>query len=422
MTPTDVVGIIVVLLFSATTFYKKEWGLYLFVFLLPLYLIRVDIPVLGVGRNPALSLSELLFYILAAGIVIRNWRTVYAKTKELFTDERPLFIGASYIIMGVLVGMWQSNDALQTLGILRGWVIAPITLFFITRTLNFNKEYIIRALAASSSTVGLASFLAPSAFNLEGRLQGFYGSPNYLAMYLAPLLPLLIYEVFKSIKEKNLFTTALWVACCVVTVAAIFFSFSQGAWLGIGAVLAIAALWHAKKKFSTKTVIVASFVIILFIEFVGQSFLQDFVTSSLQSRVGLWEAAWNIGVDHPFFGIGAGMFPEAYKIQKHTVLYPVGLETALHPHNVFLAFWLYGGLLGIMGFGTILFWLAKKLYSRVVIKDQKNAVFYSAIAAAFIIVLVHGLVDTTYWKNDLAFMWWILVAIGTDVPRRITQT
>lgn len=412
MPPSDIFIITTALLFFAVALYKREWGLYSFVFLLPLYIFRIDVPVLDTGRIIALSVSEILFYALITAVIIRDWRALGIRMKELIAKEKLLLLGVFYVLTGILVGVWQSNDALQTLGILRGWVLAPIALFFIIKTLSFNKEYIVRALVASASTVAAISFFVPHAFNSDGRLQGFYGSPNYLAMYLAPLLPLAAYEIFKSIRDKNSFNrSALWITCCAVISIAILFSFSQGAWIGIGAATVGTIFWYTRKKFSTNTVIVISFFIILFSEVIGQAFLQDFVVSSIKSRIGLWEAAWNIGATHPLFGIGAGMFPEAYKIQKHIVLYPVGLETALHPHNIFLSFWLYGGLLGILGFGILLFWLGRRLYVRHIEKDQKSAMLYSALAAAFIIILIHGLVDTTYWKNDLAFMWWILIAM-----------
>ncbi|MBI2462939.1 MAG: O-antigen ligase family protein [Candidatus Spechtbacteria bacterium] len=404
--------ILIILFFSAVALYKRQWGLYLFVFLLPLYIFRIDVQVFNTGRMVALSISEILFYILTIIVLIRDWREAGRKMRELIIREKLLLLGILYLLSGVFVGVWQSNNALQTVGILRGWIIAPTALFFISIIIRANKEYIARALAVSASFVAAASFFAPHAFNADVRLQGFLGSPNYLAMYLAPLLPFILYEIFKCIRDKKPFiTSAFWVAGCAVTTTAIFFSFSQGAWLGIVAALVVAALWYAKKRFSTNAIIIAMFFIILFSEFIGQSFLQDSIASSLKSRAGLWEAAWNIGVSHPLFGIGAGMFPEAYKIQKHIVLYPTSMETALHPHNIFLSFWLYGGLLGMLGFGIILIWLAKKLYIRLLEKEKNSAMLYGAVAAAFIIILVHGLVDTTYWKNDLAFMWWILLAM-----------
>ena len=106
-------------------------------------------------------------------------------------------------------------------------------------------------------------------------------------------------------------------------------------------------------------------------------------------------------------GIGAGMFQTYYQIQKHIVSFPVPLDTALHPHNIFLTTWLSGGILGLSGLLGVIYWAGKKVVRG--LQDQKNALWYGVLGAALLIILVHGLVDTTYWKNDLAFMWWIIL-------------
>ena len=95
-------------------------------------------------------------------------------------------------------------------------------------------------------------------------------------------------------------------------------------------------------------------------------------------------------------------------MQKHIVSLPVPVDVALHPHNLFLAAWLYGGIFGLAGFIGILWGVAKKI--KVGLRSDDRA-FYLAVAAFFAVTLAHGLVDTTYWKNDLALLWWILVAL-----------
>ncbi len=34
------------------------------------------------------------------------------------------------------------------------------------------------------------------------------------------------------------------------------------------------------------------------------------------------------------------------------------------------------------------------------------------LISLMIYILVHGLVDTTYWKNDLALMFWLIIGLG----------
>ena len=46
-------------------------------------------------------------------------------------------------------------------------------------------------------------------------------------------------------------------------------------------------------------------------------------------------------------------------------------------------------------------------------KAQRNAaVCVVALGAAMVTILLHGFVDTPYWKNDLAFSFWFLIGLG----------
>jgi O-antigen ligase len=84
-----------------------------------------------------------------------------------------------------------------------------------------------------------------------------------------------------------------------------------------------------------------------------------------------------------------------------------GLPYALHPHNIFLSFWLSTGLLGLISFLVILGQLVRSLKS----KASANPLAVYSLAAALVAVLVHGLFDTTYFYLPLAGLFWILCVL-----------
>jgi O-antigen ligase len=82
------------------------------------------------------------------------------------------------------------------------------------------------------------------------------------------------------------------------------------------------------------------------------------------------------------------------------------LEWAVpQPHNIFLAFWLQAGLLGFAGFLMLLFFIFNALFR--ILQDKKNATLAAPLLGFFLYVVLHGLIDTTFWKNDLAFLFWV---------------
>jgi len=140
--------------------------------------------------------------------------------------------------------------------------------------------------------------------------------------------------------------------------------------------------------------------------------------SSFHSRLIIWSTAAEIIKDSPLFGIGPGTFQDAYLSYTGRFSEPY-LEWAVpQPHNIFLAFYLQTGLVGFIGFILILVWFfhpASKYKNNNVqypCLSSKQAIISNILVSLMIYTLIHGLVDTTYWKNDLALMFWILIAIA----------
>lgn len=186
---------------------------------------------------------------------------------------------------------------------------------------------------------------------------------------------------------------------------------------------------------------------------VGISFLKEMPMSdrsSLSSRVMIWTSALHIARDNPILGIGPGNFQEKYL--GYQSFYPPYLEWAVpHSHNIFLTFWLFSGILGLVGFlvvlGSVFFkkschcepnschcesakqsQLANKisvsgLLRRLAMTEEKDLtwrtseeknkktadIFAIAVFCALLSILLHGLVDTTIWGNALSVVFWLIV-------------
>ena len=76
---------------------------------------------------------------------------------------------------------------------------------------------------------------------------------------------------------------------------------------------------------------------------------------------------------------------------------------ALTPHNLFLTIWLNLGLIGLVAF----VWLMVLFF-----RCQKPSVISYQLSAVMITIIAQGLVDSPYWKNDLAMMFWIFLSLG----------
>jgi len=81
----------------------------------------------------------------------------------------------------------------------------------------------------------------------------------------------------------------------------------------------------------------------------------------------------------------------------------------LYPHNIFLNFWLEIGLLGLMAFIWTIVSFFRKGFNT--LWTNHNSLIQIGIMSAMTCLIIHGLIDVPYFKNDLAVLFWILVAL-----------
>jgi len=234
----------------------------------------------------------------------------------------------------------------------------------------------------------------------DGRLQAFYLSPNYLAMYLSPIL-ILSLCLYSFVKNKIL--KILLIASSLLLLLVLYLTYSYGAWLGL--LFALIFILIQKKDKKIALVFLFLFILIFVLQIPSQKFqgFMDFSYPSLESRLVIWQSSWEIIKDNSLIGIGPGMFQEYYlTYQDKFAFYP---EWAVpQPHNLFFAFWLQAGLLGLIGFVWLLISFFKKI--------EPKQILSSILMGTMIYILIHGLVDTTYWKNDLSIIFWLITALN----------
>jgi O-antigen ligase len=127
----------------------------------------------------------------------------------------------------------------------------------------------------------------------------------------------------------------------------------------------------------------------------------------------IWRAATSMLYDNPLLGIGIGRFQTMYLAYQE--YFPLYLEWAVpQPHNLYLALWLETGLVGLAGFIFLVsVWLKKMLILwRSSVQDEyikKTSALFIALMALFLFL---GLTDTPFFKTDLAFIFWFILALG----------
>jgi len=156
---------------------------------------------------------------------------------------------------------------------------------------------------------------------------------------------------------------------------------------------------NLKKLIGSLAALVLVFVIVIVTQLDSRKF-QQFLDwenrSSTSVRLEVYEVAWGLINEEPLTGIGPGLFQAEYQTRGRENLGHVPMEWNIpHPHNIFFAFWLNAGLIGLLVIIALLI-LAHFPFT------------YPLIALWGI--FIHGLFDTPFWKNDLAMIFWLIMA------------
>ncbi len=408
------------LVFSFIAWRRLDLGLSLVLFFAPLYLLKIIIA--------GLPLTVLELMILAVFII---W--VIKKAEGNFSLDSFKKMGAVkfwlpllLILAGVFFSALLSPDIKISAGIFKSWFLEPIIFgLILIDTIKTKRQAgnLLLALLFSGTAVAIISFgyLPGEQMAFGGRLRAFFLSPNHLAMYLAPAFLIGVGFLLQS-ENKRWRQAAAW--CLLPLGISCYLTFSYAAGLGvlaaIGIMLFFVGRWQGDK---TKMALLSClFILIILMGVLGylqwnSPKLNDFLhsnRSSWQSRLMIWRSSFEILKGHWLWGIGPGMFQKYYLEYQKYFLVPY-LEWAVpQPHNVFLAFWLQAGIMGLVGFILL---IINFFHSTFKFFWNKKRPLALVLLAVMIYILVHGLLDTIYWKNDLALIFWTITALGYITDR-----
>lgn len=402
-----IIIILGLLVFTIITWRRLNWGLALIVLFLPLYLLRLKI-----GWIPT-TVLELMIYL---SFIIWLIKKILAKEKtaDWLSNSLAYIPAIGLLFLGAVISTLVSPDKTASLGILKGWFIDPLLFFLVVGSVIKTKKQIKEILSAfclSGLAVAVISFYYYIAGDLtfDGRLRAFYLSPNHLAMYLAPAIVILIGSLIFS-KRRGLGYKILSGLALLICLGSLYLTYSYGTWLAIVIALFF-LLFFTKHRWWYWLASLGVLVIAFLSQLSGQK-LQDlllFQRSSFQSRLMIWKSALLILKDHAFWGIGLGRFQEVYLSYQDKFPIPY-LEWAVpQPHNIFLAFWLQCGILGLIGF----IWILVKFFKQGFRSLTSGRWLPIILMAVMVYTLVHGIIDTTYWKNDLSVIFWLVVGLMT---------
>jgi O-antigen ligase len=276
------------------------------------------------------------------------------------------------------------------------WVqVALIALLVLDMTRQRGIAYVAFALVAAgtaNAVVGIYEFFGGSGAEhliveqIRFRAFGTFGQPNPFGAFMGMIAPVALgmtagcahvaWKRWRAQQRSGLWWAAAvgYLAAAGVMGAALYMSYSRGAWLGFAAALGVMA-FSLPRKVQHGLAISALGLLLIgglyaagllpqgFTARVASAFSETFnitdvrgvdidpANYALVERLAHWQAAINMATDHPWLGVGFGNYEVAYP-QYRLINWKFALG---HAHNYYLNILGEGGIVGLVGYATM--WL-----------------------------------------------------------------
>ena len=315
------------------------------------------------------------------------------------------------LLVAATISVFVSPDKKAAAGIWKAYFLEPALGFYVIADVLRSRAdlgklleafFVGGVVVAVLNEVGFAiAVTAHRPHLVEAPVVVLFNTPNATGLFLAPLMAAAAALVFFGDAVER----ARGAIFVLIAAPALAFSFSRGAWLGLGVALVMVAMLHRRRVQSLAVLGVAA-VAALLVPAVRKRVAHEFNPTdpynSVNTRTSLWKATIQM-MQHgtrPLLGNGLSGFKAAITPFKDVSGYN---EDLIYPHNTFLTFWTETGLLGVIAFAWITLDAARHSFRAIRAHTGQHA-YHVAFAAAALTILVHGQLDVPYFKNDLAWM------------------
>lgn len=273
--------------------------------------------------------------------------------------------------------------------------------------------------------------------NPEDAIARAYGTlkpynPNLLGGYLIAGLPFVSGAASLCLIKKQWKMFALFTIAFLVCSLAVFLTGSRGAYLGLGAILAGAIIIvglllktdfsheQALKSIYNKAVaaLIGLFALVLIaVPKITKRLLSIFILrgdSSTSFRMNVYHSSWQMFCDNWILGIGAGnrTFREIYG------LYMLTGYDALSTYSVPLEIAVEAGIFGLIAFVSFVVLFLIKSFKYILENAPERLAEKLIVASAILTVIgvfTHGMFDTIYFRPQVQFLFWTMIAMSSSL-------
>lgn len=383
--------------------------------------------------------SDYIGYFALITSALTVVRVLLYPNDEFKVEKFELFLLAYFMLVLVSV----AGSTLLHLS-LKGFFKTLIYICFyisVVHHLKYHKNHILPILltiagcVSFEAIIGLGQSFAKvdeisgwqdmSNINPEDVITRVYGTllplnPNLLGGYFVLTIPSLLGLSCYYLSKRNFITALIFGGLTLLTCWVLFLTGCRGSYIALFIILCSAfaislkIFWYRfKKRFITFCstfvgAVICAFAVItpLRVRLLSIFAMRD--DSSNSFRFNVYKSAFQMAKDNWVIGIGQGNqnFREIYGLYMKT-----GFD-ALSAYNIYLETAVESGIFALIAFLGFLFTLivdAVKFIKNTT--DTKDLIFVSIPLLSIIGAMVHGMVDTVFFRPQLQMIFWTMCAI-----------
>ena len=399
----------------------------------------IYLSILAVFAASTIFPSDYIGLIAVFTTILTVIKLLFVKGEKLEATKAEIWLLAYFML--VIVSLAGSSlFALSLKGFIKTFIYLGFYLS-IAHFLKNNKDKIFPiflTIGLCISFEGLMGFLQNfahveeistwqdvSKLNPEEVMTRVYGTlkpynPNLLGGYFVAGIPALYAVVAALFADKKYNFAIIGGICAILSSIALFLTGCRGSYIGMMVILGGTFLVSAKYLWQNYKAIYISIVggcvalmtsAILLSASIRARILSIFAMrqdSSNSFRFNVYQSSFNMFKENWLLGIGCGNknFREIYGIYMRT-----GFD-ALSAYNIFLEIAVESGIFALIAFlGFIITNIVDGV--RIILKstDTKQVIFLSAAVISICALMVHGLVDTVFFRPQLQFIFWTMAAV-----------
>ena len=286
-------------------------------------------------------------------------------------------------------------------------------------------ESVVAVLQNFAHVEAISTWQDVSGLNPEEVMTRVYGTlkpynPNLLGGYFVSTIPCLFATSAYFTLNKKYVLSTVSLGFAFLSVVALFLTGCRGAYLAVMLIFAGMFLISAKFFWNTYKKIYLSIIggavglltsALIFITSLRARFFSIFAMrndSSNSFRFNVYQSSFEMFKDNWLLGIGVGNknFREIYGLYMKT-----GFD-ALSAYNIFLEVAVESGIFALIAFVGFLF-VCVKDGIKVILKsnDYRDIIFVSMAVLSISAMILHGFVDTVFFRPQLQFVFWTMAAV-----------